>query len=110
MKPRNFFYLLSKNTVIVFFKDKSDRMLVNIPGVVVYKSHQNIWRIEIWVPEKLFNYTHLFIFTSRFNKKLSVDEFEILFGFVNIFSIKPRRKEFNIQPILVLLVYNNIYN
>lgn len=85
-------------------------MLVNIPKVVVYKFQQNIWRIEIWVPEELSNYTYLFIFMNMFSKKLSMDEFEILFEFVNIFSIQPRRKEFNIQHILVLLVYNDTYN
>lgn len=75
-------------------------MLVTIPEVFVYKSKQNIWIVEILIAEELFSYLHPFLFTDFFNKKLTMDEFQVLFEIVQIFSSSSMRKEFNIQQFL----------
>ncbi len=66
--------------MIEYFTDKSYRMLVTIPEVFVYKSKQNIWLIESWIAEELFEYLHPFIFPDFFRKKLTEDEFKVLFN------------------------------
>ena len=75
-------------------------MLVTIPESRVYKSKQNIWLVDLWIAEELFDYLHLFIFTDFFNKKLTMDEFQVLFQIVKVFSSSNIRKEFNIQQFL----------
>lgn len=79
MKMKEFFQILKSNFVIQSFTDQSYRLLVTIPEIVVYKSKQNIWIVEIWIAEDLFSYLHPFIFTDFFNKKLNIDEFQVLF-------------------------------
>jgi len=100
MKLKKFFDVLKKNLVIEYFTDKSYRMLVTIPEAFVYKSEQNIWIAEIWIAEELFEYLHPFIFPDFFKKRLTVDEFKVLFEIISIFSLNSTRKEFNIQQFL----------
>ena len=42
-------------------------MLVTIPEVFVSKSEQNIWNVEIWIAEELFDYLHPFLFQDLFS-------------------------------------------
>ncbi len=100
MKLKKFFDVLKKNLVIEYFTDKSYRMFVTIPEAFVYKLEQNIWLAEIWIAEELFEYLHPFIFPNFFKKKLTSDEFNVLFEIVTIFSSNSTRKEFNIQQFL----------
>jgi hypothetical protein len=100
IKLKEFFNVLSQNLVIECFTDKSYRMLVTIPESRVYKSKQNIWLVDLWIAEELFDYLHPFIFSDFFNKKLTMDEFQVLFEIVKTFSSSNIRKEFNIQEFL----------
>ena len=100
IKLKEFFKILSQNLVIECFTDKSYRMLVTIPESCVYKSKQNIWLVDLWIAEELFDYLHPFLFSDFFNKKLPMDEFQVVFEIVKIFSSSNTRKEFNIQEFL----------
>ena len=100
IKLKQFFNVLRKNLVMECFTDKSYQMVVTIPEVFVYKSKQNIWLAEIWISEELFHYFHPFIFPDFFKEKLNMDEFQVLFEIVKIFSSNSTRKEFNVQQFL----------
>ena len=98
MKLKDFFDVLKKNLVIEYFTDESYQMLVTIPELYVYKSEQDIWLVEIWIAEGLFEYLHPFIFPDFFRKKLTEDEFKVLFEILTIFSSNfSTQKEFNLQ-------------
>jgi hypothetical protein len=75
-------------------------ILVTIPESLVYKSKQNIWLVDLWIAEELFDYLHPFLFSDFFNEKLPMDEFQVLFEIVKIFSSSNTRKEFNTQEFL----------
>ena len=100
MKLKKFFNVLSQDLVMECFTDNSYRMLVTIPEAFVYKSEQNIWLAEVWIAQELFEYLHPFLFMDFFNKKLTTDEFQVLFEIVQIFSSSSTRKEFNTQQFL----------
>ena len=99
-KTREFFDLVKKNFVIESFSDKHYRMLVKVPEVNVTKSQQNTWNVEIWIAEELFDYLHPFIFSDLFQKKLSRDQFQVLFEIIKVYSSMDPRKEFHIQTFL----------
>ena len=99
-KLKDFFDLLSKNFVIESFSDTHYRMLVTIPDVSVSKSEQNIWNVEIWIAEDLFDYLHPFLFQDFFSKKLTKDQFQVLFELIKVYSSSDIRKEFHIQNFL----------
>ena len=66
-------------------------MLVTIPEVFLTKSQQNIWNVEIWIAELLQDF---------FYKKLTKDQFQVLFEVIKVYSSKDIRKEFHIQNFL----------
>ena len=69
-KLKDFFDLVKENFIIESFSDRHYRMLVTIPEVKVTKSEQNIWNVDIWIAEELFDYLHPFIFPDLFKAKL----------------------------------------
>ncbi len=85
-----------------FVNDSIDhyRMLVTIPEVFLTKSEQNIWNVEIWIAEELFDYLHPFLFQDFFSKKLPKDQFQVLFELIKVYSSSDIRKEFHIQHFL----------
>ena len=99
-KLKYFFELVKKNFVIESFSDNHYRMLVTIPEVFVNKSEQNIWNVEIWIAEELFDYLHPFLFEDLFDKKLTKDEFQVLFEVIKVYTYEDIRKEFFIQEFL----------
>lgn len=99
-KLKYFFELVKKNFVIESFSDNHYRMLVTIPEVFVNKSEQNIWNVEIWIAEELFDYLHPFLFEDLFDKKLTKDEFQVLFEVIKVYTYEDIRKEFSIQEFL----------
>jgi hypothetical protein len=99
-KAKEFFDLLKKNFVIESFSDRHYRMLVTLPEVNVTKSQQNIWNVEIWVAEELFDYLHPFIFSDLFETNLSRHQFHVLFEIIKAYSSNDIRKEFHIQQFL----------
>ena len=106
-KLKHFFDLVRQNFVIESFRNEvpsfSDthyRMLVPIPEVFLTKSQQNIWNVEIWIAEELFDYLHPFLFQDFFSKKLTKDQFQVLFELIKVSSNTDIRKEFHIQAFL----------
>lgn len=86
--------------MIESFSDIHYRMLVTIPEVFLTKSQQNIWNVEVWIAEELFDYLHLFLFQDFFDKKLTKDQFQVLFEVIKVYSSNDIRKEFHIQNFL----------
>ena len=99
-KLKHFFDLVKQNFLIESFSDNHYRMLVTIPEVFVTKSEQNIWNVEIWIAEELFDYLHPFLFQDFFSKKLTKDQFQVLFEIIKVYSSSDIRKEFHIQHFL----------
>ena len=75
-------------------------MLVTLPEVNVVNSQQNIWNVEIWIADELFDYLHPFIFSDLFETKLSSHQFQILFKIIKVYGSNDIRKEFHIQQFL----------
>ena len=99
-KLRDFFALVRENFVIESFSDTHYRMLVSIPDVIVIKSEQNIWIVNIWIVEELFHYLHPFLFPDFFKTKLTKDQFQVLFHVIKVYSVNDTRKEFHIKSFL----------
>jgi len=76
-------------------------MLVTIPDVYVSKSEQNIWNVEIWIAEELFDYLHPFLLTNIFQTKLTRDQFHVLFEVIQVYSSNDIRKEFHFSTFLI---------
>ena len=99
-KLKDFFDLVRQNFVIESFSDTHYRMLVTVPEVFVIKSEQNIWNVEIWIAEELFDYLHPFLFQDFFSTKLTKDQFQVLFEVIKVYSSTDTRKEFHISAFL----------
>jgi len=99
-KLKDFFDLLKENFIIESFSDRHYRMLVTIPEVKVTKSEQNIWNVDIWIAEELFDYLHPFIFPDLFKAKLPSYQFQVLFEVIKVYCSNDTRKEFKIQTFL----------
>jgi hypothetical protein len=99
-KLKDFFELVRENFIIESFSDRHYRMLVTIPEVFITKSQQNIWNIEIWIAEELFDYLHPFLFPNLFKIKLTSHQFQVLFEVIKVYSSHDIRKEFYIKRFL----------
>jgi hypothetical protein len=99
-KLKDFFDLVRENFIIESFSDSHYRMLVTIPEVKVTKSQQNIWNVDIWIAEELFDYLHPFMFPDLFNTKLPSYQFQVLFEVIKVYCSNDIRKEFHIQQFL----------
>jgi len=99
-KLKEFFDLVRQNFVIESFSDTHYRMLVTVPEVFVTKSQQNIWNVEIWIAEELFDYLYPFLFQDFFSTKLTKDQFQVLFEVIKVCSSTETRKEFHISTFL----------
>jgi len=97
---QHFFNQSRQNFVIESFSDTHYRMLVTIPEVYVSKSEQNIWNVEIWIAEELFDYLHPFLLTNIFQTKLTRDQFQVLFEVIQVYSSNDIRKEFHFSTFL----------
>ena len=99
-KATDFFNYLKHNIVFEFLSDKSYRMLVTIPEASAQKV-QNRWIAEIWIADELFDYFEPFLFTDHFKqKKMTTDEFSVLFEIIQNLSVANLRKEFDIPRFL----------
>jgi hypothetical protein len=92
----DFFNSLEHNLVFKFLADKDYRMLVTIPEAYANKV-QNRWIAEVWVADEVFNYFEPFLFMDHFKqKKMTIDEFSVLFHIIQKFSVTNLRKDFDI--------------
>jgi len=99
-KLKDFFDLVRENFLIESFSDTHYRMLVTIPDVYLSKSEQNIWNVEIWIAEDLFDYLHPFLLTNIFQTKLTRDQFQVLFKVIQVYSSHDIRKELHFSTFL----------
>jgi hypothetical protein len=99
-KLKEFFDLVKGNFVIESFSDKHYRMLVTIPEVFILKSEQNIWTVEIWIAEDLFDYLHPYLLPDFFDRKLAQNKFKVAFEIFKVYASNDIRKEFHIQEFL----------
>jgi hypothetical protein len=99
-KATDFFNHLKYNIVFNFLSDSYYRMLVTIPEAYAEKV-QNQWIAEVWVADEFFNYFEPLVFTNYFKKKrMSTEEFFVLFEIIQKFSVPNLRKEFYISRII----------
>ena len=61
---------------------------------------QNIWNIDIWIAEELFDYLHPFLFPNLFKLKLTSHQFQVLFEVIKVYTSHDIRKEFYIKRFL----------
>lgn len=106
IKLKEFFNVLNQNLIIECFTDKSYRMLVTIFESHVYKSKQNIWLVDVWMVNELFYYSYPFDFPNFFNTKLTKDQFEVRFKFIQVFSSINIEKVFWVQEFISSKVSN----
>ena len=99
-KLKDFFELVKENFIIESFTDTQYRMLITIPEVRIIKSEQNIWNVNIWIAEELFDYLHPFMFPDLFKTKLTSHQFQVLFEIIKVCCSSDIRKEFHIQQFL----------
>ena len=99
-KATDFFNYLKHNIVFEFLSDKNYRMLVTIPEASAQKI-QNQWIAQVWIADELFDYLEPFLFTDHFKqKRITTDEFFVLFQIIQNFSVGNLRKEFDIPRFL----------
>lgn len=99
-KAVDFFNSLKRNTVLEFFSDKNYQMSATIPDAYVWKS-QNQWIAQVLLADELFDYSEPFLFTDYFRKKkMTTDEFSVLFHILQNFSVPTLTKEFDIPRFL----------
>jgi hypothetical protein len=95
-KAIDFFNSLKHNLVFKFLADKDYRMLVTIPEAYANKV-QNQWIAEVWVADEVFNYFEPFLFMDHFKqKKMTIDEFSVLFHIIQKFCVTNLSKDFDI--------------
>lgn len=90
---------LQKNSIIESFSDTEYRSLVTIPELKLSKSAKTGWTAQVWVAEELFYYSHPFILPHIQNKK-TIDEFEVQFKMIEIFSSIHIEKVFLVKDFL----------
>ena len=90
---------LQKNSIIKSFSDKEYRSLVTIPELKVTKSTQTGWSVQVWVAEELFYYSYPFVL-PHICKKKTMDEFEVQFKVIELFSSITIEKTFLIKEFL----------
>ena len=98
-EAKEFFNSLTSNIIFKFLTDESYRMLVSIPEASA-KKIENQWIAEIWVADELFQYLYPFLLPDYFKKKLTKDEFLVVFEIIQVFSVHNMRKEFDIPRFL----------
>lgn len=99
-KAVDFFNSLKRNTVLEFLSDKNYQMLVTIHAASVSKN-QNQWIAQVLVADELFDYSEPFLFTDYFRKKkMTTDEFSVLFQILQNFSVPTITKEFDVPKFL----------
>ena len=86
--------------MIQYFTDNYYRGLVTVPKVKLYKNNEEALVVDIWLAEELFNYFHPFFFEDLFKKKLTKDQFQVLFEIIQVYSSENLRKEFHFKQFL----------
>lgn len=98
-KVLSFLEELQTNSIIKSFSDTEYRSLVTIPDLKLTKSNKTGWIVEVWIAEELFYYSHPFLLPYT-RKKKTMDEFEVQFKMIEVFSSISIEKVFLIKEFL----------
>ena len=100
-KIKNFLQQLQTRVFLTSFDDTYFQSLVAIPQVKLEKSlKQKYWIARVWLLEELFYYEYPFSFPNIFQTKLTKDQLEVRFKFIQVFSSVNIEKVFFIQEFL----------
>lgn len=100
-KLKHFFEELQSGILLTSFSDSYFQSLVAVP-FVRFEKIQKFWVGKVWLVNDLFHYSYPFCLLNFFNTKLTKDEFEVRFKFIQIFSSINIEKVFLIQEFLEL--------
>jgi hypothetical protein len=100
-KIKKFFQQLQTGVFLTSFDDNHFQSLVAIPQVKLEKSLKHkYWIARVWLVEDLFYYNYPFYFPNIFQTKLTKDQLEVRFKFIQVFSSVNIEKVFFIQEFL----------
>lgn len=100
-KLKHFFEELQSGILLTSFSDSYFQSLVAVP-FVRFEKIQKFWVGKVWLVNDLFYYSYPFCLPNFFNTKLTKDEFEVTFKFIQVFSSINTEKVFRIQEFLDL--------
>jgi len=106
-KTKEFFRDLLTGAVIDSFQSDSFRTLIAIPRIEYEICPKQKYLIaNVWMVNELFYYSYPFYFPNFFNTKLTKDQFEIRFKFIQVFSSINIEKVFWVQEFISSKVSN----
>lgn len=106
-KIKEFFRDLLTGAVIDSFQSDSFRTLIAIPRIEYEICPKQKYLIaNVWMVNELFYYSYPFYFPNFFNTKLTKDQFEVRFKFIQVFSSINIEKVFWVQEFISSKVSN----
>lgn len=100
-KIKKFLQQFQTGVFLTSFNDTHFQSLIAIPQVKFEKSlKHNYWIARVWLVEELFYYNYPFYFPNIFQTKLTKDQLEVRFKFIQVFSSVNIEKVFFIQEFL----------
>ena len=100
-KIKEFFQQLQAGLYVTSFSDLKFQSLVLVPKVQIDRCPKQKFLIgKVWLVEELFYYNYPFYLPDLFKQKLTKDDFEVLFKFIQTFQSVHIEKEFFIQEFL----------
>jgi len=100
-KIKKFLQQLQTGVFLTSFDDTHFQSLVAIPQVKLEKSPKlKYWVGRVWLVEELFYYNYPFSLPNIFQTKLTKDQLEVRFKFIQVFSSVNIEKVFFIQEFL----------
>jgi len=98
-KTKDFFEELQTDILITSFSSKFYQSLVAVP-LVRFNKINKFWVVKVWLVDKLFYYQYPFFLPNFFNTKLTKDQFNVRFKFIQTFTSVNLEKVFFIQEFL----------
>ena len=106
-KTKEFFRDLLTGAVIDSFQSDCFRTLIAIPRIEYEICPKQKYLIaNVWMVNELFYYSYPFYFPNFFNTKLTKDQFEVRFKFIQVFSSINIEKVFWVQEFISSKVSN----
>nr|YP_010444209.1 hypothetical protein, Heak293 Cp026_ORF504_seminavis [Fibrocapsa japonica]UTE95096.1 hypothetical protein, Heak293 Cp026_ORF504_seminavis [Fibrocapsa japonica] len=100
-KIKKFLQQLQTEVFLTSFDDTHFESLVAIPQVKLEKSSkQKYWIGKVWLVDELFYYSYPFSLPNIFQTKLTKDQLEVRFKFIQVFTSASIQKVFFIQELL----------
>jgi len=99
IKTKDFFHDLQNGILITSFSSTFYQSLVAVP-LVRFDKPNKFWVAKVWLLEELFYYQYPFFLPNFFNTKLTKDEFNVRFKFIQTFASVNVEKVFLIKEFL----------